>query len=114
MRNQVNSGEGVIVIGSDNTVGSGSSNVSITASTGVTLMNGVSNVSVTNSKGITVTESNVTYNNGIKTLNNVSYKHYIALINQETSFDPTVYVLENTLSSGITWTRTGAVIMKVS
>ena len=108
MRNQVNSGEGVIVIGSDNTVGSGSSNVSITASTGVTLMNGVSNVSVTNSSGITVTESNVTYNNGIKTLNNVSYKHYIALINQETSFDPTVYVLENTLSSGITWTRTGA------
>ena len=105
MRNQVNSGEGVIVIGSDNTVGSGSSNVSITASTGVTLMNGVSNVSVTNSSGITVTESNVTYNNGIKTLNNVSYKHYIALLFQNGTSDPIPYVLENTLSSGITWVR---------
>ena len=106
MRNQVNSGEGVIVIGSDNTVGSGSSNVSITASTGVTLMNGVSNVSVTNSSGITVTESNVTYNNGIKTLNNVSYKHYIALLSQTGLSDPIVDVLENTLTSGITWLRT--------
>ena len=106
MRNQVNSGEGVIVIGSDNTVGSGSSNVSITASTGVTLMNGVSNVSVTNSSGITVTESNVTYNNGIKTLNNVSYKHYIALLSQTGTSDPIVDVLENTLTSGITWLRT--------
>jgi hypothetical protein len=105
IRNQVNSGEGVIVIGSDNTVGSGSSNVSITASTGVTLMNGVSNVSVTNSSGITVTESNVTYNNGIKTLNNVSYKHYIALLFQNGTSDPTAYVLENTLTSGITWVR---------
>jgi hypothetical protein len=105
MRNQVNSGEGVIVIGSDNTVGLGSSNVSITASTGVTLMNGVSNVSVTNSSGITVTESNVTYNNGIKTLNNVSYKHYIALLFQNGTSDPTAYVLENTLTSGITWVR---------
>jgi hypothetical protein len=106
MRNQVNSGEGVIVIGSDNTVGLGSSNVSITASTGVTLMNGVSNVSVTNSSGITVTESNVTYNNGIKTLNNVSYKHYIALLSQTGTSDPIVDVLENTLTSGITWLRT--------
>ena len=69
-------------------------------------MNGVSNVSVTNSSGITVTESNVTYNNGIKTLNNVSYKHYIALLSQTGLSDPIVDVLENTLTSGITWLRT--------
>jgi len=103
--NQVNSGEGVIVIGNNNTVGTGSSNISITASTGVTIMNGISNVAVTNSSGITVTDSNVTYNNGIKTLNNVSYKHYIALLYQTGTSDPTAYVLENTLSSGITWVR---------
>lgn len=101
-RNQVNSGEGVIVVGNDNTVGSGSSNISITASTGVTVMNGISNVSVTNSSGITVTESNVTYNNGIKTLNNVSYKKYVALLSQTGSNAPTANVLETTMSSGIT------------
>jgi len=123
--NTVLSGNGVIIIGNANFVGNNnqnvsilsssgvtvypsSNNVSVTTSTGVTVLSGVSNVSVTNSSGITVTESNVTYNNGIKTLNNVSYKHYIALINQETTNNPTVYVLENTLSSGITWTRTGA------
>jgi len=102
MRNQVNSGEGVIVVGNDNTIGSGSSNISITASTGVTIMNGISNVSVTNSSGITVTESNVTYNNGIKTLNNVSYKKYVALLTQTGVTAPTVNVLETTMSSGIT------------
>ncbi len=103
--NIVQSGDGVIVSGQDNVVGVGSKNVSITSSTGVTIMNGISNVSVTNSSGITVTESNVTYNNGIKTLNNVSYKHYIALLFQTGTSDPIAYVLENTLSSGITWVR---------
>ena len=103
--NIVSSGDGVIVSGESNIVGVGSTNVSILASTGVTILGGVSNVSVTNSSGITVTESNVTYNNGIKTLNNVSYKHYIALLFQTGTSDPTAYVLENTLSSGITWVR---------
>lgn len=103
--NIVSSGDGVIVSGESNVVGVGSTNVSILASTGVTILGGISNVSVTNSSGITVTESNVTYNNGIKTLNNVSYKHYIALLFQSGTSDPTAYVLENTLSSGITWVR---------
>jgi len=103
--NIVSSGDGVIVSGESNVVGIGSTNVSILASTGVTILGGVSNVSVTNSSGITVTESNVTYINGIKTLNNVSYKHYIALLYQTGTSDPTAYVLENTLSSGITWVR---------
>ena len=65
-------------------------------------MNGVSNVSVTNSSGITVTESNVTYNNGIKTLNNVSYKKYVALLTQSGVTAPTVVELETTMTSGIT------------
>lgn len=103
--NIVSSGDGVIVSGESNVIGVGCKNVSILASTGVTILGGVSNVSVTNSSGITVTESNVTYNNGIKTLNNVSYKHYIALLFQTGTSDPIAYVLENTLSSGITWVR---------
>lgn len=102
--NIVSSGDGVIVSGNSNVVGVGSTNVSILASTGVTILGGVSNVAVTNSSGITVTESNVTYNNGIKTLNNVSYKHYIALLFQTGTSNPVAYVLENTLSGNIVWT----------
>jgi len=100
--NIVSSGDGVIVSGESNVIGVGSTNVSILASTGVTILGGVSNVSVTNSSGITVTESNVTYNNGIKTLNNVSYKKYVALLSQTGSNAPTANVLETTMSSGIT------------
>ena len=103
--NVVNSGKGVIVSGSDNIVGDGASNITITSSTGVTVLSGISNVSVTNSSGITVSESNVSYNNGIKSNNNVSYKKYIALLNQTGTNAPTAYVLENTLSGLITWTR---------
>jgi hypothetical protein len=103
--NLVQSGDGVIVSGQDNVVGVGSKNVTITSSTGVTVLGGVSNISVTNSSGLTVSESNVTYNNGIKTNNNVSYKHYIALLYQSGITAPTAYVLENTLSNLITWTR---------
>lgn len=120
--NTVLSGNGVIIVGNANFVGNNnqnvsilsssgvtvypsSNNISVTTSTGVTVLSGISNVSVTNSSGITVTESNVTYNNGIKTLNNVSYKHYIALLFQTGTSDPIAYVLENTLSSGITWVR---------
>jgi len=104
--NIVSSGDGVIVSGDSNVVGYGSSNVSILASTGVTILGGVSNVAVTNSSGITVTDSNVTYNNGIKTLNNVSYKHYIALLSQSGTNAPTANVLENTLDEELTWTYT--------
>jgi hypothetical protein len=120
--NVIESGNGVIIVGNNNFVGNNnqnvsilassgvtvypsSNNVSITTSTGVTVLSGISNVSVTNSSGITVTESNVTYNNGIKTLNSVNYKKYVALLNQTGTNDPTAYVLENTLSSGIVWTR---------
>ena len=35
----------------------------------------------------------------------MSYKHYIALLFQNGTSDPIPYVLENTLSSGITWVR---------
>jgi hypothetical protein len=100
--NIVSSGDGVIVSGESNVIGVGSKNLSILASTGVTILGGVSNVSVTNSSGITVTESNVTYNNGIKTLNNVSYKKYVALLSQSGVTAPTVVELETTMSSGIT------------
>ena len=43
--------------------------------------------------------------NGIKTLNNISYKNYIALLYQTGTSAPTAYVLENTLSGLITWVR---------
>ncbi len=104
--NVVNSGKGVIVSGSDNYVGDGATNVTITSSTGVTILDGISNVSVTNSSGLTISESNITYNNGIKTNNNVSYKQYIALLSQTGITDPIVNVLENTLSGEIIWLRT--------
>jgi hypothetical protein len=104
--NVVNSGKGVIVSGSDNYVGDGATNVTITSSTGVTILDGISNVSVTNSSGLTIIESNVTYNNGIKSNNNVSYKQYIALLSQTGITDPIVNVLENTLSGEIIWLRT--------
>jgi len=104
--NVVNSGKGVIVSGSDNYVGDGARNVTITSSTGVTILDGISNVSVTNSSGLTIIESNVTYNNGIKSNNNVSYKQYIALLSQTGITDPIVNVLENTLSGEIIWLRT--------
>ena len=103
--NIVQSGDGVIVSGQDNIVGAGVKNVTITSSTGVTVLNGVTNVSVTNSSGLTISESNITYNNGIKSNNNVSYKHYIALLYQTGTNAPTPYILENTLSGIVTWTR---------
>jgi len=104
--NIVQSGDGVIVSGQDNVVGVGAKNVTITSSTGVTVLDGITNVSVTNSSGLTVSESNITYNNGIKTNNNVSYKQYIALLSQTGITDPIVNVLENTLSGEIIWLRT--------
>jgi hypothetical protein len=100
--NIVQSGEGVIVSGDSNVVGAGSKNISVLASSGVTVLGGVSNVAITNSSGVTVTESNVSYNNGIKTLNNVSYKKYVALLTQTGVTAPTINVLETTMSSGIT------------
>ena len=104
--NIVQSGDGVIVSGQDNVVGAGAKNVTITSSTGVTVLDGITNVSVTNSSGLTISESNITYNNGIKTNNNVSYKKYIALLSQTGISDPIVNVLENTLSDEIIWLRT--------
>jgi len=105
--NLVSSGDGVIVSGDSNVVGIGAKNVSITSSTGVTVLGGISNVSITNSSGITVTESNVTYQNGIKTLNNVTYKKYIALLKQTGTSAPVATVIENTLSDSIIWTYNG-------
>lgn len=102
--NVVQSGDGIIVSGNDNYIGVGSKNVSITSSSGVSVLGGVSNVSITNSSGITVQESNVTYDNGIKTLNNISYKKYVALLSQSGAVAPTIVVLETTMSSGITST----------
>lgn len=103
--NIVQSGDAVIVSGQDNVVGVGAKNITITSSTGVTILDGITNVSVTNSSGLTVSESNITYNNGIKNYNNVSYKKYISLLYQTGTSDPTPYILENTLSGLITWTR---------
>ena len=101
--NVVQSGDGIIVSGNNNTIGVGAKNITLTSSSGVTVLGGVSNISVTNSSGITVTESNVTYDNGIKTYNNVSYKKYIALLNQTGTNAPVATILENTLDVDLTW-----------
>ena len=103
--NVIQSGDGIIVTGNNNFIGIGSKNISITSSSGVNVLGGISNVSVTNSSGITVSESNVTYDNGIKTLNSVSYKKYVALLNQTGTAAPTSTILDNTLSGIITWSR---------
>jgi hypothetical protein len=105
--NVIQSGDGVIVTGNDNFIGIGSKNIAITSSSGVTVLGGVSNVSVTNSSGITVTESNVSYDNGIKTLNSVTYKKYIALLKQTGTNAPVATIIENTLTSEIIWTYNG-------
>lgn len=105
--NVIQSGDGVIVTGNDNFIGIGSKNIAITSSSGVTVLGGVSNVSVTNSSGITVTESNVSYDNGIKTLNSVTYKKYIALLSQTGTNAPVATIIENTLTSEIIWTYNG-------
>ena len=105
--NLVSSGKGVIVTGNDNIVGDGASNISITSSTGVTVLAGISNVSVTNSSGITISESNISYNNGIKTYNNITYKKYLALLKQTGTTAPVATIIENTLTDLITWTYNG-------
>ena len=116
--NIVSSGNGVIVTGNNNyiaptaintavmcssgvTVLDNTSNISVVASTGVTVLSGVSNIAVTNSSGVTITESNVSYNNGIKTLNSSTYKKYIAILNQTSTNPPVSTVFENTFTSGI-------------
>lgn len=100
--NIIQSGDGVIVSGESNVVGAGSRNISLLASTGVTVLSGVSNVSITNSSGVTVTESNTTYDNNIKSYNNISYKKFVGLITQQSTSPPTIIVLENTFTSAIT------------
>jgi hypothetical protein len=105
--NLVSSGKGVIVTGNDNIVGDGASNISITSSTGVTVLAGISNVSVTNSSGITISESNISYNNGIKSYNNITYKKYVALLKQTGTTAPVATIIENTLTDLITWTYNG-------
>jgi hypothetical protein len=105
--NLVSSGKGVIVTGNNNIVGDGASNISITSSTGVTVLAGISNVSVTNSSGLTIGESNISYNNGIKSYNNITYKKYIALLKQTGTNAPTATIIENTLTDLIAWTYNG-------
>ncbi len=105
--NLVSSGKGVIVTGNNNIVGAGASNISITSSTGVTVLAGISNVSVTNSSGLTIGESNISYNNGIKSYNNITYKKYIALLKQTGTNAPTATIIENTLTDLIAWTYNG-------
>ncbi len=94
--NVIQSGDGIIVTGNDNYIGIGSKNVTITSSSGVSVLAGVSNVSITNSSGVTVTESNTTYDNNIKTYNNVSYKRIVMLLNQTGVNPPIATILENT------------------
>lgn len=59
---------GVILNGSSLRVGENTQNITIVASSGVTVASGLVNVSVINSNDIAVTESNVSYLNGNKVL----------------------------------------------
>ncbi len=99
--NNIQSGDGIIVSGNNIMVSPNAKNVnvlsssdvnifdainvSVTSSSGVTIIEGVSNVSITNSSGVTVTESNTTYDNNIKSYNNISYKKFVGLITKSKS-----------------------------
>lgn len=58
----------ILINGNSNSVGTDADNVTIQQSSGITVAGGVVNVQVFNSSGITVTESNVVYQNNVKTL----------------------------------------------
>lgn len=57
---------GTLNTGGSNVIGDNCRNVTVTASSGVSIMGGLSNVSVIASNNVTVTESNVTYLNGVR------------------------------------------------
>lgn len=98
-------GSGIFVIGSNNSVGEGTENITITSSSGVTVLGGVRNVTLINTNDVTVTESNATYVNGVNI--GSSYKKYVIHFLQTGTSNPSVTVLENTLSGTPVWTRAG-------
>jgi len=55
-----------VILGSNNYVGAGTSNVTLLGSSGVTVLPGLTNVTLINSPGRLVTESNTTYVNGVE------------------------------------------------
>ena len=59
---------GVKINGDSNSVGTGANNISIINSSGCIVAGGLVNVTILNSSGVTVTESNVIYQDSIKTI----------------------------------------------
>ena len=55
-----------VILGRNNYVGAGTSNVTLLGSSGVTVLPGLTNVTLINSPGRLVTESNTTYVNGVE------------------------------------------------
>ncbi len=98
------SGDGILVSGSYNSVGEGSSNISILGSSGVTVLGGLTNVTLINSNDVVVTESNVSYVNGVQ-VSTSTPKVYKALLTQTGTDAPLATVLENTLSGTPVWIR---------
>jgi hypothetical protein len=89
-------GSGILVSGNNNSVGEGSTNVTILGSSGVTVLGGVSNVTLINSNDVEVTQSNTSYVNGVA-VSTSTPKVYKALLNQNGTNPPVATVLVNTL-----------------
>ena len=80
-KNTVESGvKSSIVTGNNNTIGQDSSSISILSSDNITIGSGLTNVSVINSSNLTITESNVTYVNGIRIYNNGAILYSIDVV----------------------------------
>jgi len=65
-----------IVTGTRNYIGEGGTDISILNSTGISVMPNLTGVTILNSSGITVTESNVTYIQGLRIIDATSFDLY--------------------------------------
>lgn len=94
---QINTAYPCIAIGEDIVVGKDAVNISVIGSNGVTVADGLSNVTVINSNNIEVTESDVSYTNGVKSYNADVYKVYEVVLNQSGAVAPTETINTNEL-----------------
>jgi len=80
-RNTVNSGvKSSIITGNNNTIKDDCISISLLNSNNITVNSGLSNVSVINSNNLTITESNVTYINGIRIYNDGTILYSIDVV----------------------------------
>ena len=105
-------GSGILVSGNNNSVGEGSTNVTILGSSGVTVLGGLSNVTLINSNNVEVTESNTSYVNGVA-VSTSTPKVYKALLTQAGTNAPIDKILVNTLSGTPVWSYDSVGVYKL-